>query len=171
MTWATSTTGYYRSAQCYDSFKSHLSAKGFLVYPIEFDCVYSEHPFVDIAAKMGSFYWAFEYKSIGDSVSRGLDQLRCYLNWFDYVVLVSERTLNHRTSENYWSLKNLGAGIWFYDPIQDKCIERCNPSIQRPSFRNRATVARRFSALYRTERRSIQKDDSVHQLDLCAFVS
>jgi hypothetical protein len=49
--------------RCYDSFKSHLCSRGFLVYPTEFDCIYSDHPFVDIAAKMGSFYWAFEYKS------------------------------------------------------------------------------------------------------------
>jgi hypothetical protein len=159
------------SAQCYDSFKSHLIGKGFLVYPTEFDCAYSEHPFVDIAAKMGSYYWAFEYKSQADSVSRGLEQLRCYLRWFDYVVLVSERTFDHRTSENYWSLKNLGAGIWFYDPAQDKCIKRCNPDIQRPSLQNRIIVARRFSALYRKEHRPSQKDDLSRQLDLFAFVS
>ncbi len=157
--------------QCYDSFKSHLSAKGFFVYPTEFDCVYSEHPLVDIAAKIGSFYWAFEYKSENDSVSRGLDQLRCYSHWFDYIVLVSERVFNHRTSENYWSLKNLGAGIWFYDPTQDKCIKTCNPDMQRPSLRNRRLVARRFSALCRRKNCSYRKDDPTRQLELSAFVS
>jgi hypothetical protein len=160
-----------RSVQCYDSFKSHLSASGFLVYPTEFDCIYSQHPFVDIAAKMGSFYWAFEYKSLGDSVSRGLDQLRCYLNWFDYIVLVSERTFNHRTSKNYWSLKDLGAGIWFYDPRQDKCIRSCYPKIQCPSTRNKALVVRRFATHNRKRNRSTAEDDSAQQLDLCLFVS
>ena len=119
---------------------------GFTVYPKEFDCINSEHPLVDIAAKMGSFYWAFEYKSESDSVSRGIEQLRCYSKWFDYVVLVSERFLDHRRSENYWKLKSMGAGIWAYYPDQDKCIHALQPVALDPSSFRRSLVTRRFRA-------------------------
>jgi hypothetical protein len=157
--------------QCYDSFKSYLHTIGFLLYPSEFDCVYSEHPFVDIAARMGSFYWAFEYKSESDSVSRGLEQLKCYSKWFDYIVMVSERTFNHRTSDTYWAFKNIGAGIWFYDPAQGKCIQSKNPMIQRPESQNRTMVIRRFSSVFRKRDRLNPSVGLGHQTDLLAFVS
>jgi hypothetical protein len=160
-----------RDLPCYHSFKSHLMERGFLVYPSEFECVYSDHPMVDIAAKMGSFYWAFEYKSASDSVSRGVDQIRCYQKWFDYTVLVSERIFDHRNSQNYWSLRNLGAGLWFYDPHENKCMVRCNPVIQRPPRHNRASVVRRFSDLCRARRFPTQISDSICQIDLRVFVS
>jgi hypothetical protein len=162
---------YDRTSRCYEPFKSFLSSSGFTVYRVEFDCMSSRHPFVDIAAKIGLFYWAFEYKSQNDSISRGVDQLRCCSRWFDYVVLVSERFFSHRRSDSYWSLKHLGAGIWFYDPAQDKCVQTCNPRIQSPSAGNRSLVARRFGTLSRTRRRANANDDSSHQLDLCLFVS
>ncbi|MCL5068207.1 MAG: hypothetical protein M1368_07635 [Thaumarchaeota archaeon] len=132
--------------QCYGKFKHHLEAMGFTVYPTEFDCINSEHPLVDIAAKMGSFYWAFEYKSESDSISRGIEQLRCYGRWFDYVVLVSERFLDHRRSENYWKLKSMGAGLWAYYPDQDKCIPMLQPVALDPSSQRRRLVTRRFRA-------------------------
>lgn len=136
-----------KASRCYDLFKVYLEESGFTVYPTEFDCLYSKHPLVDIAAKMGSFYWAFEYKSETDSVSRGVEQLECYLEWFDYVVLVSERIFDHRYSTNYWSLKNIGAGLWFYDPVQDKCVKKSNPLVQKPDVNNHRMVVRRFSAM------------------------
>lgn len=162
---------YERTWRCYDPFKSFLSALGFTVYPIEFDCVNSKHPLVDIAAKMGPFYWAFEYKSQNDNVSRGLDQLQCYAEWFDYVVLVSEHIFDHRSSENYWHLKHLGAGIWFYHPEQDKCIQKCNPEIQSPSARNRSVIARRFTRLSLVKHRLAIKEGLDQRLDFWAFVS
>jgi hypothetical protein len=156
---------------CYESFKKHLVTRGFTVYPSEFDCIYSEHPMVDIAAKMGSFYWAFEYKSENDSVSRGVEQLQCYLEWFDYVVLVSERTFDHRSSANYWELKDMGAGLWFYDPQQDKCIQRTNPGIQNPHKYNRRSVTRKFRTVAKNQRgHTIKESDSTRQLDLFSFV-
>jgi hypothetical protein len=166
------TNGYHeRNPNCYDSFKAFLTKLGFTLYPTEFDCVSSLHPFVDIAAKMGQFFWAFEYKSQNDSISRGVEQLRCYLDWFDYVVLVSERSFDHRTSKNYWSLRKLGAGIWFYEPTSEKCIQAHNPRIQSPFGTNRFLVSKRFSALSRARHRLSRAHDSDRQTDLCAFVS
>lgn len=156
---------------CYESFKRHLMSLGFTVYPSEFDCIYSEHPLVDIAAKMGSFYWAFEYKSETDSVSRGIEQLECYLRWFDYVVLVSERTFDHRSSSNYWELKDIGAGLWFYDPFQNKCIQKTNPIIQNPQRFNRRSVTRKFKTVAQNRRDLVTKCDSTRQLDLLAFAT
>ncbi|MDG6924157.1 MAG: hypothetical protein JRN67_12810, partial [Nitrososphaerota archaeon] len=132
---------------CYSSFKDFLATNGFTVFPIEFDCGYTRHPLVDIAAKMGGFYWAFEYKSEGDSICRGLEQVRCYANWFDYVVLVSEHWFDHTKSEIYWKLRALGAGIWNYSPSADTCTIRKNPELQIPDKRGRRLVERRFRAL------------------------
>ena len=103
---------------------------------------------------MGCMYWAFEYKSKSDSITRGVEQLRCYAEWFDYVVLVSEKVLDHRKSEKYWELKNMGAGMWSYDPDIGRCLESHNPEIQRPARRNRGFVSRRFGAFERNDRRA-----------------
>ncbi|MHB8568121.1 MAG: hypothetical protein ACYC7D_11935 [Nitrososphaerales archaeon] len=145
--------------QCYEGFKRHLDARGFTVFPVEFECSGSDHPFVDIAAKMGGMYWAFEYKSENDSISRGLEQLRCYSEWFDYVVIVSERLIDHRNSLNYKQLKELGAGLWSFDRTSSKRIETANPKIQQPIRSNRNFVARRFRFL--TQRsRSVRQEIS-----------
>lgn len=134
-------------AQCYSEFKDYLVGAGFTIYPGEFDCFGSRHPMVDIAGKMGSFYWAFEYKSETDSISRGLEQVRCYSDWFDYVVLVTEKELNHRKSELFWDLKGSGAGVWNYFPGANKLIEQVNPRLQQPNRGNRQFVGLKFRAL------------------------
>ena len=95
--------------QVYWSFRNYLLKSGFSVYPREFDCAGSDHPFVDLAGKMGAFYWAFEYKSETDSISRGLEQIKCYSEWFDYVVLVTERILDHSRSDLFWESKDRGS--------------------------------------------------------------
>lgn len=125
---------------------------------------------VDIAAKMGEYFWAFEYKSKNDSISRGVDQLRCYSEWFDLVVLVSERLVSHDKSENYWRLKNMGAGLWNYTPsFKGRCIHKSDPVLQRPEVSNRKIVSRRFRALSRF--RLLGLDDRSNQLKLCQFPS
>jgi hypothetical protein len=139
--------GYQKKLQVYDRFREHLHNLGFTLYPEEFFCPFSTHPLVDIAAKMGAFYWGFEYKSEGDNISIGVKQVKCYREWFDYVVLVSEKDLDHRLSENYWKLRNIGAGIWVYDPTQDKRIVKASPSIQ--TSERRGYVSRRFAAAQR----------------------
>ena len=132
---------------CYQLFKSYLDSIGFTVYPIEFDCGNSRHPLVDIVARMGSFYWAFEYKSKNDSISTGVDQVACYSDWFDYVVLVSERWIDHTRSTNFWKLASFGAGIWNFLPSSGKLVEIKNPSIQSPDKKHRRTLRSRFEPL------------------------
>jgi hypothetical protein len=140
-----------RREPCYGEFKKYLRTQGFSIYPVEFECSgWTAHPYVDIAARMGSYFWAFEYKSKNDSVSRGVEQLRCYSEWFDYVVLAAERVLDHRKSDNYWELKNLGAGIWSFCPRSAKCVEKVQPILQKPDVSNRRIVAGRFRAFANT---------------------
>ena len=155
---------------CYSNFRDYLGRMGFSLNPGEFDCIYSKHPLVDLAGKMGSFYWAFEYKSETDSISRGVNQVRCYSEWFDYVVLVTERGLNHRNSEHFWELRDAGAGVWNYFPDSDKCIEQMNPRLQKPEKSNRRFVGTRFRALKRKRNwsRSIPRLD-LGQSDLHTF--
>lgn len=140
---------------CYRSFKKYLQKSGFLLYPDEFDCGNSNHPLVDIAARMGSFYWAFEYKSSKDDIGRGIDQVKSYSEWFDYVVLVTETPIRHTSSLNYWHLRSLGTGMWNYYPHLEKCIITKNPSIQSPARDKRKLVARRFSMLNRTNSKRV----------------
>lgn len=135
------------SAPCYAQFKDHLGKSGFTLFPSEFDCFGSKHPLVDIAGKMGSFYWAFEYKSESDSISRGVEQVKSYSDWFDYVVLVTEKVLNHSKSELFWELKEVGAGVWNYFPDSGKCIKQVNPVLQLPDRGNRRFVGSRFRAI------------------------
>jgi hypothetical protein len=162
----------FYEAPCYSQFRDHLLKSGFTVYPGEFDCVSSKHPFVDIAGKMGSFYWAFEYKSETDSISRGVEQVRSYSDYFDYVVLVTEKVLNHAKSDLFWDLKDAGAGVWNYFPESDKCIKQVNPELQRPDKGNRRFVGSRFRALGGKRRRwsrAIPRID-LGQTDLRVFI-
>jgi hypothetical protein len=157
---------------CYAGFKDYLTNQGFTIYPGEFDCFGSKHPLVDIAGKMGSFYWAFEYKSETDSISRGLEQVRCYSEWFDYVVLVTEKVLNHAKSELFWDLKGSGAGVWNYFPNSDKCLAQVNPQLQSPDRSNRRFVGSRFRALRERRKRwsrAIPRMD-LGQTDLRYFI-
>lgn len=162
---STPVLGYQKKPQVYDRFREHLHTLGFTLYPEEFFCPFSMHPLVDIAAKMGAFYWGFEYKSEGDSISMGVKQVECYREWFDYVVLVSEKNLDHRLSENYWKLRNIGAGIWVYDPTQDKRIVKASPSIQT-SLR-RSSVSKRFAAAQRGRNNS----NALMEMDLRNFMA
>jgi hypothetical protein len=159
---------------CYVAFREYLDLAGFTIFPGEFDCIGSRHPLVDIAAKMGSFYWAFEYKSESDSISRGLEQVKCYSEWFDYVVLVTERVLNHSKSDLFWGLKSAGAGVWNYFPDLQKCLEQVNPVLQEPDQSNRRFVGFRFRALekprnYKRWSRAFPRFD-LGQTDIRTFI-
>ncbi len=156
------------SNPCYERFRTHLRERGFKVFPHEFACRHSEHPFVDLAGRMGNYFWAFEYKSASDSISRGVQQVLCYREWFDYVVLVTEKALDHRFSDNYWELKRIGVGMWFYDKNRNSCEEKTNPLIQSPDKSNRIFVKRKFESLGRLDRKS-PKRESVGQLSLWDF--
>jgi hypothetical protein len=137
--------------QCYDQFKIHLQKSGFTLFPTEFDCPSSIHPFVDIAGKFGSHFWAFEYKSAGDNVGMAVEQATCYSRWFDYVVVVSEKWLDHRRSEVYWSLREIGAGLWNFVPETNRCISELNPELLSPEGRNHVSI--RFKHLSKSKRK------------------
>jgi hypothetical protein len=131
--------------RCYDQFKIYLQNTGFTVFPTEFDCPSSIHPFVDIAGKFGSHYWAFEYKSSGDNVGMAVEQVASYSRWFDYVVIVSEKWLDHRRSDVYWSLREMRAGLWNFIPETSRCISEINPELLAPE--GRKYVSLRFRHL------------------------
>ncbi len=137
------------TSPCYELFKRFLAKSGFTVFPEELTCPSSVHPFVDVAAKMGSNLWAFEYKSARDNVSTSVEQALCYAEWFDYVVVVSERLLDHRRSDTYWKLKRAGAGLWNYIPELDRCLVQSNPMLLFPKSSYRRSVLLRFSSLGR----------------------
>ena len=137
---------------CYESFKHFLVHSGYRVFPEELTCPTASHPFVDIAARMGCHFWAFEYKSACDDISRAVDQALSYSEWFDYVVVVSERRLDHRTSETYWNLRRMGIGVWNYFPSSQRCTVQSNPALLAPDVGNRKSVLLRFSALARKRR-------------------
>jgi hypothetical protein len=161
----------FAERQVYASFRTYLAKMGFFLYPREFDCAGSDHPFVDLAGRMGAFYWAFEYKSESDSISRGLEQIRAYSQWFDYVVLVTEKLLDHSRSSLFWDLKNSGAGIWNYIPGSERCVEQVNPILQAPEAGNRRHVGSRFRALQNPrKRKSTSALIDGGQLHLCRFV-
>ncbi len=161
---------YQPRPRCYDRFKQHLLERGFALYPREFDCIITKHPLVDIAAKMGSHYWAFEYKSEFDNVANSIEQLKCYSLFFDYVVLVSERVFDHRSSKNYWNLKKLGAGIWFYVPEQEKCIEKVFPQFQTAGKPFKRFVRRKFYAHFKAIQGDSSESRSLRQSCLTDFV-
>ena len=137
---------------CYESFKHFLIRSGYRVFPEELTCPTAKHPFVDVAARMGCHYWAFEYKSACDDIRRAVGQAQSYSTWFDYVVVVSERRLDHRTSETYWDLRKMGIGVWNYLPSSGQCIVQSNPALLAPTVGNRKSVLLRFSALGRKRR-------------------
>jgi hypothetical protein len=120
-------------------FAKTLQALGFSQVLEEFPCFGSEHPFVDVVAKVGSYYWGFEYKSERDSVYKGFEQISCYSDWFDFVVLVSERLLGHKNYLRFDSLTSRGYGIWFFAK-PNRIITIANPRIQRPNERKRKYV-------------------------------
>ena len=142
------------TGSCYHQFKCYLDSVGFTVYPTEFDCGNSRHPLVDIAARMGSFYWAFEYKSKNDNISMGVDQVSCYAEWFDYVVLVSERWIDHTRSANFWKLASFGAGIWNFLPSSGRLVEIRNPWLQSPDKKHGRSLRSRFKSLRDIGKRS-----------------
>jgi hypothetical protein len=139
--------------QCYDQFKTYLRKTGFTLFPTEFDCPSSAHPFVDVAGKFGSHFWAFEYKSAGDSVGKAVEQAACYSEWFDYVVVVSERWVDYRRSGAYWKLREIGAGLWNFLPDTSRCISELNPDLLAPDGARRNLVSTRFRALGRREKK------------------
>jgi hypothetical protein len=121
---------------------SFLKGQGYRVHPTEVYCPDANHCWVDVAALRSGDYWAFEYKSRGDSIRRGLDQCISYARAFNYVVLVADR--NRTTSSPFFgNFRRNGFGVWshtgttFYPLLKPQ---------RRPVAReSRAVVERQFN--------------------------
>ena len=118
---------------------SFLLNRGFRPHPREVFCPSASHCWVDVAALKGCDYWAFEYKSRNDSISRGLDQCCSYSKAFNYVVLVADR---HRATKSpyFGDFKRQGFGVWthtansFYpilNPRRQSVIRKAGSVVER----------------------------------------
>jgi hypothetical protein len=121
------------------SFITFLESQGFKTHPREVFCPASDHCWVDVAAKKGSDFWAFEYKSRSDSIKRGLEQCTCYAKAFNYVVLVADRK-RMTGSTHFGEFKRRGFGIWRHDqsrfyslvsPVRRMVPRKASRSIER----------------------------------------
>lgn len=150
-----------RTAQ-YGFLKSYLDSRGFSVYPSEIIIGMQDIPHtdgcwaVDVAAFKDDHYYAFEYKSLGDSIAskRLINQIGNYSLSFDYVIVVAEVNKNGRRREasidpkrgsHMQQFLSLGAGFWtvqFGDPIV--FVEALAPSLQHPHSENKAYIEQKF---------------------------
>jgi hypothetical protein len=109
------------------------------VHRREVYCPAADHFWVDVAAAKDEDYWAFEYKSRGDSIRRGLSQCMAYATAFNYVVLVADRA--RATSSPYFgNFKRNGFGVWSHSD------SRFNPLLKpkrRAVYRERRAVIER----------------------------
>ena len=128
---------------------SFLESEGFRVHPDEVYCPAAKHCWVDVAAFRGLDYWAFEYKSRGDSIRRGLAQCQSYSNAFNYVILVADR---HRPTSSpfFGSLKRQGFGVWSHTPSGFHTL-LC-PRRRTVHRQYRAVVERQFRRIILNER-------------------
>jgi hypothetical protein len=131
-------------AMKHELLQQYLDQLGFTCYPRELKLEGEEHPLVDLAAYKRNNSWAFEYKSFGDWVGKGIEQCKCYARWFDRVSLVTERRLTTK-SKFYENCKKLGYGILLRG-IEGSWAWGLDPQLQHPSDRNRSYVLRKFAA-------------------------
>lgn len=128
----------------YRFLQEYLDLKGFTCYPKEFEITLQNEGlrYVDFAAYKDGYFWAFEYKSYGDWVGRGIEQCELYAKWFDYVVLVVERNLT-RKSSFFKQIKENGFGL-LWRKIDGSLIWKLDPKPQNPSHEKVTYVARKF---------------------------
>jgi len=130
----------------YGFLKSYLDSRGFRVYPSEIIIGMQDLPYtkgcwaVDVAAFKDDHYYAFEYKSIGDSIAskRLINQIRNYSLSFDYVIVVAqvtrktgqkdvrrlEASINPKRGCHMREILSLGAGFWTvqFGEIEDTSV-------------------------------------------------
>lgn len=136
---------------------SFLTSLGYEAHPDEVYCPTTEHCWVDVAARRGQDYWAFEYKSRRDSIRRGLEQCRSYAKAFNYVVLVADR--RRVTSSPYFGdFKRFGFGVWRHDG--ETFYRIFEPKRQSIATRSKRVVERQFRP------RSVRDDNSCMPLPL-----
>jgi len=102
--------------------KRYLKQKGYDVYPSEIvcgpiGCPHQQNRLVDVAARKGECFYAFEYKSARDYLPRALKQIENYRLSFDYVILVAEiprGDVSVDPKRGFYMKKflNLGVGLW-----------------------------------------------------------
>jgi hypothetical protein len=133
---------------------SFLQSEGFKVHPDEVFCPAAKHCWVDVAALKGQDYWAFEYKSRGDSIRRGLAQCQSYSGSFNYVVLVADR---HRTTSSpyFGSFKQNGFGVWCHSSRGFNPL--LPPHRRTVASRCRAVVERQFRRVMRESQSSANR--------------
>jgi hypothetical protein len=131
----------------YGFLQKYLDTKGFTCYPKEFELELHDERlrYVDFVAYKDGFFWAFEYKSFGDWVGRGIEQCELYAKWFDYVVLVIERNLT-RKSSFFKQIKENGFGL-LWRKIDGSLTWKLDPKPQNPSQKKATYVAGKFKSI------------------------
>lgn len=136
----------------YSFLKDYLETQGFTVYPTEiaiitYNCPVPRHPWVDVGAFKGGFYYAFEYKSAGDYLPRAKEQILNYRLSFDFVVVVAEIprrdvSVNPKRGRHAREIVKLGAGLWTVN--KDVFNELAPPQKQNPIPENRQWMNDKF---------------------------
>jgi hypothetical protein len=129
----------------YELLREYLDQMGFTCYPGEFELETEKHPLVDLAAFKDDRFWAFEYKSYADWLGKGIEQCKCYANWFDFVSLVIERRLTTK-SKFYDACRALGYGILLRG-IDGSWAWKHDPRLQNPPESNRSYVLAQFASV------------------------
>ena len=151
-------------AQHYIFLIEYLRRIGYLVYPTELSCGCYDTPhdryrLVDVAAYKDGGFYAFEYKSSSDPISRAVKQIENYRRTFDYVILLVEVprkgrsgvSLNSR-GKRIFDILRLGTGIWIASKNRSEggyhIQEIARARLQTPNSRNRKYVERLFQLHY-----------------------
>ncbi|MFA5364118.1 MAG: hypothetical protein WC325_02930 [Candidatus Bathyarchaeia archaeon] len=131
----------------YRFLQEYLDLKGFTCYPKEFEITLQNESlrYADFAAYKDGHFWAFEYKSFGDWIGRGIEQCERYAEWFDYVVLVVERNLT-RKSKFFKQIKENGFGL-LWRKIDGPLTWKLDPKPQNPSHEKVSYVDRKFKSV------------------------
>jgi hypothetical protein len=138
-----------------------LKQEGFTLYPGELDCNTPNHRWVDIAACKDDSLWAFEFKSRGDSLKRGLSQCLAYSLAFDYVVLIAQGKRLTR-SRLFQEFRKGGIGLWSLHG--SRFLKISEPKPQRPQRRYRARMRVKFINRFSSSRLALV--GPVKKLDL-----
>jgi len=153
----------------YGFLKSYLDGRGYSVYPTEIVVGHKDLPvtnqgfLVDVTAFKDGGYYAFEYKSLRDSIGsqRLLNQICNYSFSFDYVVVVAEVNENGKRREasidpkrgsHMQQIISLGAGFWtvqfpkghIYHTDPGVFVEVLEAKLQHPNPENKRYIEQKF---------------------------
>lgn len=129
--------------------RKYLDSIGYAVYPSEIVCGLNDLPYpkrsfhADAAVCKDGDYYAFEYKSAGDSIvgKRVKEQVANYSKSFDFVIVVLEiprhdASINPKRGNHARQLAQLGAGIWTvqFGEVEDTETHRFYHTLNQPKF-------------------------------------